>query len=229
MAELGLLTASLLHELRQPLFCIRARVQLRRAKNEGLNAEDQEALLEHLSHVGELLDHYAGFSRLDGAVERFDLNLVAGQSAAMLAHRGRQDGSVFQLDLHPEPLHVVGRRTALRQVVLNLVQNALDAVSGQLVREVEVLTERCGGDVVLRVRDSGPGVREVDRQRVFEPFFTTKDEGKGTGLGLFITRRLVRDMGGEVTLEACEGGGASVVLRIPAAPELSAPTTVRTT
>lgn len=213
LAELGVLTASLLHELRQPLFAIRALSQLRRAQGRGLDEADLDTLLGSLRHVDELLDHYSGFSRIDGPLECFDARVAARQATAMLAHRAAQDGSTLKVQLCDEATMVRGRPTALRQVLVNLLQNAFDAVAGAPKRHVEVTVDAAGDRCRIEVADSGPGIDEAHREELFRPFFTTKGEGRGTGLGLFIARRLIEELGGSVAL--ADTPNTRIVVSVP--------------
>lgn len=215
LAELGVLASSLLHELRQPLFAIQAAAQLRRAQGRGLDADDLTTLLANLRHVDELLDHYSGFSRMGGDSERFDLRIPLRHASAMLALRCRQEGVQIDLAIDEAPLLVQGRPTAVRQVLVNLIQNAIDAVSEAPERTIRVGAHRVDGRCRVDVWDSGPGVAPELRERLFQPFFTTKPEGRGTGLGLYIARRLVEEMGGTVQLDS--HAGMCVVVDLPLA------------
>jgi len=103
---------------------------------------------------------------------------------------------------------------ALRQVLLNLVQNALDAsAAGGRVAARATVEER---QAWIRVVDAGPGVAPALRERIFEPFFTTRPERAG-GLGLAITRRIVEEAGGAIEVDAAPGGGSEFRIRLPLA------------
>jgi two-component system C4-dicarboxylate transport sensor histidine kinase DctB len=221
LAELGILTASLLHELRQPLFGVKGRLQIARETGRPLDAETIEELLGLLGHVDELLDHYAGLSRSDDSWTELDLRDVVGQATAMVAGRIRQMDVHLEVDLPPHPVVVSGRAVAMRQVALNLVQNALEAVAGSAVREVGVTLHVQGRTATLAVTDSGPGIPEALRAHVFEPFVTSKPAG--TGLGLYITRTLVAEAGGELEIVGAPAGGTTLTVRLPcAAPRVAA-------
>jgi signal transduction histidine kinase len=103
----------------------------------------------------------------------------------------------------------------VNQVTLNLLQNAIDAVGGE--GRIEVATRLDGGELVLSVTDTGPGVSEDARTHMFEPFFTTKDIGKGTGLGLATCYQIIRAHGGTIVLDEGYDTGARFVVRLPAA------------
>jgi C4-dicarboxylate-specific signal transduction histidine kinase len=221
MAELGMLTASLVHELRQPLFAVKGVLQLAHHRATPLGPEELTQVLQHVRYIEDLLDHYAGFGRIDETAVEFDLNQPVRRALAMLEHRRRQTGVRIEPQLSAEQLWVLGRPTALRQVAVNLMQNALDAMASHPERVLEVTTASIGDEVELWVRDTGPGVPEGLRDRLFEPFMTTKPPGRGTGLGLFIARKLVEEAGGKLYVEFPPGGGTHVCLRLPLSEERS--------
>ncbi len=212
LAELGVLTASLLHELRQPLFAVKGRIQLARHRNEALQGEQLAEMLQQLSHIDELLDYYAGFGRLQEPPAPLDLREPVRRAVAMLAHRARQVGAAVHTDLGAAPIVITGRAMALRQVVVNLLQNALDAVEGREERRVRVEVS-ADTHARLLVADTGPGVPEVVLARIFEPFVTTKPAGHGTGLGLYIARKLIEEACGTLAVEI--DGGTRVTVTLP--------------
>lgn len=115
---------------------------------------------------------------------------------------------------------VEGNSARLAQVVLNLLVNAMQAVTGDRPDEDDlwIRTGTEGDTVFIEVADSGPGVPREDRERIFEPFVTTKEVGQGTGLGLFVCRNIVRDFSGKVTVGDRPGGGALFRVELPALP-----------
>jgi signal transduction histidine kinase len=100
---------------------------------------------------------------------------------------------------------------------MNLVLNAVDALDGTTLPSVSVRTKDLGKCVRLEVEDTGPGVSAEIRQRLFEPFVTTKGAGKGTGLGLFLARKLVEQSGGKLELETPPFVGARFAVELPKA------------
>jgi two-component system sensor histidine kinase HupT/HoxJ len=103
----------------------------------------------------------------------------------------------------------------VHQIIVNLVQNAVDVLA---TAEQPVIVVSCGSDdqtAWIRVRDNGPGIRPEDLDRIFEPFFTTKPVGEGTGLGLYVSYSLAEEQGGSLTGENAADGGAIFSLTIP--------------
>lgn len=206
--------ASLVHELRQPLFALKARLQL--AAEQGLPADEVGCLLASVAHMEQLVEHYAG--RDGGAATElptFDLAHVAVQAVSMVEERARRDGVELVVRLPDEPVAATGRATAVRQVLVNLLLNAVEAVAEAEERRVEIEVSGAGGQAAVSVRDSGRGLADEIQGREFEPFVTTKDPTHTTGLGLFITRELLREVRGALTLDAGESGGLCARVELP--------------
>jgi len=119
------------------------------------------------------------------------------------------------LDL-PDPLDVTMRKGHLHQVLVNLVQNAVDVVAGRPEPRLQVRAARDGEWLVVEVRDNGAGIPPGNLDRIFEPFFTTKPIGKGTGLGLYVSYGLIKEQGGDLTAANAPDGGAVFTIRLPA-------------
>lgn len=154
-------------------------------------------------------------------LEPCDLRQVAEQACAVLPFRLREAGCHLTFELPGAPVPVSADRTQLKQVVLNLVINAIDAVESAPLRQVCVRVARDGNSrALLTVTDTGHGITEEVRAHMFEPFFTTKPLGRGTGLGLSVCAGIVKRHGGEIAVESQPGEGTAVSLRLPLAPEL---------
>ena len=123
----------------------------------------------------------------------------------------------FRVDWQPpdEPLAVRGSDGQLMQVLMNLIQNAVDATAGRAAARLAIDAEVDDGRVRLRLADNGPGIDAAVLPRVFDPFFTTKPVGQGTGLGLSISYGIVEQHGGRLTAENDPAGGAVFTLELP--------------
>jgi two-component system sensor histidine kinase HupT/HoxJ len=150
----------------------------------------------------------------DGSGEKavFDLAEVA-RIAAEWVLRGMKQPVVLETSLLRAD--VSGRAGHVQQVVMNLVQNAVDALEGREGGVIRLSVRPEGASAVLKVVDNGPGVPEAARASIFDPFFTTKPVGRGTGLGLSISHKIAEEHGG--TLALVEGEGASFRLELPLA------------
>ena len=150
---------------------------------------------------------------------RYDVTAIVQEVISMVSHLSRYQDRQISID-RTEPLHAWVNAPEIKQVVLNLVANALDATpSGG---HVDLRVREYPEQVEVTVQDNGCGMTEDQMKRIFDPFFTTKQVGKGTGLGLAITHRIVRDHGG--TLEVSSEGpdlGSRFTLRLPKTASMS--------
>ena len=167
----------------------------------GLASEIQDAA----TRISGLVTAVKGFTHMDQAAVAGPVDLLKGLSdtVAVLKAKARTKSVAVAIEVEPGLPRVRGFAGELNQVWANLIDNALDAVphSGR----IEVLANRDGRRVVVRVVDNGSGIPEHIRERIFDPFFTTKSVGQGTGLGLDIVRRLVRHNDGEISVESQAG------------------------
>jgi len=216
LATLGQIAAGVAHEINQPVAAIRthadsASVQLRREDSEG--ALRSLASIDRLTErVGAITDELRAFARktrsetvavgVDGAIDGA-LLLVAG--------RIREKGITLNRRRAPVGLAVRAERNRLEQVVLNLLQNAIEALDGVGDRTIDLGVDVKGKQVVIHVSDSGPGVSAGVQERLFTPFTTDKPDG--LGLGLVISRDIVAGFGGELALEP-SARGARFVIRL---------------
>src|SRR3989440_12407396 len=148
-----------------------------------------------------------------------DLNDVIQRTLLLMSYDLKLKDVTIEKSLAPLP-PVLGDRHALQQVVINLLNNAAQAVAENPPERPRVilLTTWVDDRVRMRVTDSGAGIAEAVLPHIFTPFFTTKEPGEGTGLGLSITYSIVDAHGGRITVERPAGGGAAFLVDLPAAP-----------
>jgi two-component system OmpR family sensor kinase len=202
------------HEIRTPLGIIRGSIELMRERaGPALGERDHQALADVLGEVERL--RRLTEDLLDLAADRplalapTDVGEVLAEAAQ--AWRAVHPSATVRLDVSGVP-RVKGDPGRLRQVVVNLLDNAAQAGAGT----IEVRAAARAGEVLVAVRDDGPGIPSEIRQRLFEPFVTGR--AGGTGLGLAICRRLVERHGGTLGLAAGGAGGATFEMRLPALP-----------
>jgi signal transduction histidine kinase len=167
----------------------------------GLAAEIQHAAMR----ISGLVTAIKGFTHMDQAKVAEPVDLIQGLSntVAVLRSKARAKSIAVAVDVEPGLPPVRGFAGELNQIWANLIDNALDAVPD--AGRVEVLANREGQRVVVRVIDNGTGIPAEIRERIFDPFFTTKPVGQGTGLGLDIVRRLLRHNDGGIAVESQPG------------------------
>lgn len=235
MATLGTTLAGVAHELNNPLAAIIGFSQLLLKKSW---SPDDRAALEAINHEAIrsatiVRDLLSLTRRRDG--ERkvpVNVNEIIGYIARTRRYALETTGIGCALELDSALPMVVGDRTQLEQVVLNLVNNAeqalrprADADHGPVIAQITIRTRRENQDVILEVEDNGPGVPEGSRAHIWDPFWTTKDEGAGIGLGLTVVHGIIADHGGTISLDSADGFGARFVVRLPATVETRTPTT----
>jgi signal transduction histidine kinase/ActR/RegA family two-component response regulator len=230
LASLGLLTATVAHELRGPVQALGIQVaeqqqivaQLREAGTDW--AQPMLAELSELftdmkaatNQISTVIAQLSSVSRRDTAPEKVELGDVARQSLGIARSELRRRGIELVED-YAKRCYTTGRRDNLVQVLLNLVFNAADAC-GTVERpdpKIVVRTRVDGPRVILSVDDSGPGVPPESVHAIFQPFFTTKQRGQGTGLGLKICSDVVAAHHGHIEVVNLDGGGASFRVILP--------------
>jgi PAS domain S-box-containing protein len=222
MASIGQLVSGVAHELNNPLTSIAglAELLLERDPHPNFPHEHLRVIHDQAERAGRIVRNLLTFAR-KGVAEKtaVDLNDVAVRTSLLIVYELQLHGIELESGMSPEPVVVLGDRYELQQVLLNLVNNAVHAVS-QLEsgrpRRIRLETALQSGTAVLRVRDSGPGVPPHLISYLFTPFFTTKAPGEGTGLGLSLSYGLVKAHGGILDYEALPEGGAEFRISLPA-------------
>ena len=211
LATFGQLVGSIGHELRNPLGVMESSLYLLQRR-----IGDDERARKHVDRIGEqvtianqIISDLLDMIR-DRPLER-ERVVLAGVIESALASIKRPAEVRVLVDGVVELPEIEADASRLRQVLVNLIDNAVHAVGA--AGEVRVRGEAQGGEVVLAVEDTGQGVDPSIRARLFEPLVTTKT--KGIGLGLSLVRRIVERHGGTVTYQPREGGGARFVVRLP--------------
>jgi two-component system NtrC family sensor kinase len=163
------------------------------------------------------VDGLLDFSRPKGKAKApSDLNLLVEQTLGLLRHHKRFKAVVLLRELEPALPQVVVNAEQIVQVLMALMINALDAMEGGGRLAVRTsLSMRRGGEVIVEVEDTGPGIAVEARTRLFEPFFTTKPLGRGTGLGLSICYGIVEEHRGRIEVDSQPGRGATFRVHLP--------------
>jgi signal transduction histidine kinase len=238
LALLGQMSAGLAHEIRNPLGAIKGAAQL--LADPGPDAPDDPAarefigiILEEVERLNRVVGSVLDLARPgDRSVVPIDVNGVVRRTLQVLSTERRPEDVEVQTVLAPELPRVAIDAEQLRQVLLNLVRNAMQAVGnrGKVTLSTRVRFGRgtrsgkSEGDafVELTVADTGPGISRSTLDKLFLPFFTTKE--KGTGLGLAISQRIVQGAGGRIEVRSSEGKGSTFSVVLPASVDLATPT-----
>lgn len=223
LASVGLLASSLAHEIGTPLGVIRGRAEYLEMKL----SENPEALktasviISQIDRVSKLIRSLLNLARGDSTsqAEAVSLKLILNELEDLMGHDFRKASVDLRWEI-PEDLRVRAESGPLHQVFLNLLVNSLHAIeaaktappAGHFIR---VSAEGQEDYWAIKVADSGCGISEQSKKHLFQPFFTTKDIGKGTGLGLATSYRIVESWGGKMAFESEEGRGTEFTLLLP--------------
>ena len=233
MATIGVLAAGVAHEVNNPLTAIsgfseglkRRIPQLRKIlevtdghKELVDDIEDYTlTILEECNRCRDIVSNLLSFSRQKtGVFSRIDLNVVIQETLKLVRKiRQQQSGSQLHLEYFPEPLIIQGDAAELKQVILNMVINAFDALQGQ--GDVTIKTYVCteSSSAVVHIEDAGLGIPPANMDKLFVPFFTTKTAGRGIGIGLSICYSIIKNHGGEIDVSSQEGCGSIFTIRLP--------------
>jgi signal transduction histidine kinase len=213
MAGFGLLAAGIAHEVGNPLTSISTIVQVLERKNPDDYTREKLALVGgQLARIQGIVRELTTFSRpASQERSRFTIREIVGEALNIAKYyKGTKTRSITA-DVPADLPVLSGVRDQLVQVVFNLVLNALDATqNGGLI---EVTAARTADGIEVAVRDDGSGIDPAHHDRIFRPYFTTKKQG--TGLGLFVTHKIVGEHGGAVDFESALGKGTTFRVRLP--------------
>ncbi|MCG8427205.1 MAG: ATP-binding protein [Chromatiales bacterium] len=222
LAALGQMSTGISHELNQPLAAIRSYADNARAliNNERVddacwNMEQISGLTERMARISTQLKVFS--RKTTGQVVSVSLTAAIENSVQILAPRIRETNTEIDIQLPETELYVMADMVQLEQVLVNLIGNAIHAVEALEKRDIEISAKVQGLRVITRILDSGPGIAEENLTRIFDPFFTTKEEGRGLGLGLSISHRIVDGMNGLLYAANDQQAGAVFTLELPQA------------
>jgi two-component system, NtrC family, sensor kinase len=227
LASLGQLAASVAHEINNPISGVLnlSMLMQRLLKDDGIPAgrlEDFRKYLGQVTHetsrVGRIVSDLLAFSRRSKPQRSMaDLNKVVASTMSLVSHKLKLNNVAANLRLAPDLPTVPCDSSQIQQVLVNLVLNAAESMQsrGQGEISIETSLDRTEGTVLLRVSDSGEGIREENLARIFDPFFTTKSEGKGVGLGLAVSYGIIQAHGGDIEVKSRIGQGTTFTVSLP--------------
>jgi two-component system NtrC family sensor kinase len=227
LASVGKLAATVAHEINNPLFGIltNARLARKHVDRSELPEEQKSKLADKLSVIeresrrcGEIVKNLLTFSRqAPPKLELVSIQSVVDHTLPLIRHAFQLQNIQLDVDLQHKDAQVKGDSGQLQQVLLVLLVNASEAMPSQ-GGQVWIKTRLEASELVISVRDNGPGIPPEVRDRIFEPFFSTKQEGPRTGLGLAIASGIMEQHQGTIKVESEPGQGTEFILRLPAVP-----------
>jgi C4-dicarboxylate-specific signal transduction histidine kinase len=218
---LGSMSASLGHELNQPLSAILTNAQVARRGMQAENfdrkqaAEVLEKIVSSVHRAGQIIERIRGFIVPSvRTTDVVDIKLVVQEVLALAAEDAESRNVKIFFIPGAQPARVVGDAIQFSQVILNVVRNAMEALSEVARREIHLTILGLDGHLLLRVRDTGPGLEATALAQAGQPFFTTKTAG--LGMGLFISRSIMEQFGGKLNVQNADEGGTLVEIEWPA-------------
>lgn len=206
LASVGKLLSFVVHEIGNFTTVIKGCAQLIE-----INDKVDDDLREEAGRIGketdridDIIKRFLGFARKgDNEVESIQADSLLRDVIELKRFTLKRKKVSIDLDVRDEiPLLIEGNRTLLMQVMMNLVDNAEEAVAGRPKAKIGLKLSRSGDQAVIEVSDSGPGIPDSQSHKIFDAFFTTKEKDSGTGLGLSISRRIIRNHDGDLTLQS---------------------------
>ncbi len=224
LAAVGRVSAQVAHEIRNPLSSIGLNVemltdqldatQFRSPEDKKEAADLLTSVTREVDRLTEITEDYLRLARLPAPVKRAeDLGKLVEEVVGFAREELQRAGMTVRLDISREPLPVEADERQLRQVMLNLIRNAREAMAAGGVLTVRV--QPTGSTLSVEVNDTGSGMSSEVKEKLFEPFFTTKQGG--TGLGLSLSRQIVEAHGGQISVESEASRGTSFRLSFPRA------------
>lgn len=219
LAVVGQMSAGITHELNQPLTAIQTYVG---TAQHLLEHRHYDELAENLANVLTLTNRMAGFTSQLKTFSRkstqnfttVSLNQTINDALMLIMYTHDQEIDVVE-SMPEKEVFVLADTVRLEQVFVNIFKNAVDAMKDRDERKLTISMQAVGDSVMVRVGDSGSGIRNENLGKLFDPFFTSKEVGAGLGLGLSISREIVNDFGGSIAASNQEQGGALFTVTFP--------------
>jgi signal transduction histidine kinase len=230
MASLGLMSASIVHELKNPLTAVigYAEILQSRQKSGVDNGVVADKMLGAAQRMRSVIDHLRSYCRedKDSDWDKLDPNGPVMSALNFLLHVAKREEVTYDLALESNLPSIKGNGSMLESVFQNLVTNSMDAFSegkreGQ--RKISVRSYLENDQIVIVYEDNAGGMSDEVRAKIFEAFFTTKPVGKGTGLGMSITRDIIKEHGGTITVASEINKGTRFEIRLPVPQSASQP------
>ncbi|PSV63708.1 sensor histidine kinase [Photobacterium profundum] len=220
LAMLGELSASINHEINQPLAAMRtyaenSRKLLVKERYDSV-ANNIDEIIKLNIMVSEIIARFKVFARKT-SVETNRCTVAADSirsSISLLGNKLIKSGVILRLGELPDNLQVNADAVQLEQVIINLLHNAIQALEHTYSPQIGIELTEQGDSVEIRIWDNGPGLNESQKQRIFTPFFTTKKDG--LGLGLTISKRIIDSFSGSLIIQDHSDGGAEFIIKLPA-------------
>ncbi|RLB16407.1 MAG: histidine kinase, partial [Deltaproteobacteria bacterium] len=219
LAMVGKLAAGMAHSVRNPLTSVKMRLfSLDRSLDlNDAQKEDFDVISEEIGHIDNILQNFLEFARPPRLkLQRVSPSEVVDQAALLLRHRLESCNGALTIERAKPLPEIQADPEQLKEAFVNIVVNACEAMGSGgciTIKEEEKFIDSGNRAALIRISDNGPGIPKRVQGKIFEPFFTTKEEG--SGLGLSIVARIIKEHGGTLAVESDEGKGTSFIIMLP--------------
>jgi len=215
MVALGQLSASVTHELGQPISAMKNHIAA-----EEITKGNLSPVMVHLSGIlgrMENITHQLRFFSYSGTELSSEVSLtdIVNNSYELISHDLKNNNIIYETSGLNECFLTWGNQTRLEQVLINLLKNSIKAMSEQLLKKIDISLSQAQGFVIIEVNDTGQGLQGQSLEQIVEPFHTTESSGEGMGLGLAISTSIIHEHGGKLSVSENLDGGACFTIYLP--------------
>lgn len=221
MESIGTLAAGIAHEVGNPLASISALVQVaQRISTDPFVNEKLDLVKSQITRISKIIRDLVDFSRPSNyELELTDINQVIKEAVEITKVGTKAQNIIFETNLSPKIPLLPLISDQIQQVFVNILLNSVDAIiekkRNSKIEKISVKSESTDNEVTLTFSDTGIGIKEDKLNKVFEPFFTSKTEGKGTGLGLWVSYGIVKSFQGDIKIKSKFNEGTSFIIKLP--------------
>jgi len=219
LAEIGIMSAGIAHEVNNPLSVMLGKAEMILEEDDPAHIKKYaQDIIKYSKKASDIVKRITFYSRAASSPgKRINLNDQLKEAIKISKYSVNFDNVELLTDCQDVPL-ISGNAGEIEQVFVNLLNNAVEAMEGN--GRLFVTSRYESGSVVITIKDTGPGIKKENLNKLFTPFFTTKDPGKGTGLGLNIVHKIITNHRGSISVESEEGKGTAFIVRFPTALDL---------
>lgn len=224
LASIGELSSGIAHEINNPLGIILGYTQLllRGEDPHSDRYHDLKTIEKHVQTCKSIVEDLLNFARTSSTrKEKLDVNTVIEEVIGFVRHHSNLENIQIETLFAAQLPSVLMDEKKIKQVLINLLMNAIHAVARQGTIKIATGLDAATGRVTVEVSDTGHGIEQENLPKIFDPFFTTKPTGEGTGLGLSVSYGIVKGHGGNITVKSEPGHGAAFTLSLPVTPSLA--------
>jgi len=220
MESIGTLAAGIAHEVGNPLASISALVQVaRRSSNDPFISEKLDLVKNQVTRISKIIRDLVDFSRpSDFELQRVNINECLKEAVEITKVGTKSKNIVYTVKLSDAVPSLPLVADQLEQVFVNILLNAVDAINevkDQREKSITIESELTKDEAIINFTDTGSGIQEENLNKIFEPFFTTKSQGKGTGLGLWVSYGIIQSFQGNIEVQSKPGQGTTFTIKLP--------------